>query len=160
MRLCRLWGKFVERKITRASVTRHSPRVFLATRAREVCYERPLNHNRNGGRIALRPKCTSGSGGGFLFAFARFRGRGRHRPRWRSMEFSALIRFFFLLCAVAIRFRISRKGPINDSEWYEITECFQMLKKEIYSCEVFLHLSAYFSGILSIISAIFWCQNK
>jgi len=58
----------------RESVLCHSPRVCLATRAREVCRERPLNHNRNGGCIALRPKCTSPSGGaarvggGFLFA--------------------------------------------------------------------------------------------
>lgn len=54
-RLCRLWEKFVERRIR----ARHSPRVFLATHAREVCRERPLNHNHNGGRIALPPKCTS-----------------------------------------------------------------------------------------------------
>lgn len=80
----------------RESVTRHSPRVFLATRAREVCCERPLNHNRNGGRIALRPKCTLVSDGGFLFAFGRFRGRARYTGLvGRSMEFSALIRFFF-----------------------------------------------------------------
>lgn len=29
----------------RRAFTRHSPRVSLATRAREVCCERPLNHN-------------------------------------------------------------------------------------------------------------------
>jgi hypothetical protein len=58
---------------TRASVTRHSPRIFLATCAREVCRERSLNHNRNGGRIALQSKCTSANGGNFSSTFGRFR---------------------------------------------------------------------------------------
>ena len=53
-RLCRLWEKFVERRIR----ARHSLHVFLATHAREICRKRLLNHNRNGERIALRPKCT------------------------------------------------------------------------------------------------------
>jgi len=83
----------------RESVLCHSPRVCLATRAREVCRERPLNHNRNGGCIALRPKCTSpsggaarGVGGGFLFActavFEAPNACARARAP-RSTEFSA-----------------------------------------------------------------------
>jgi len=90
----------------RESVLRHSPRVCLATRAREVCRERPLNHNRNGGCIALRPKCTSpsggaarGIGGSFLFAYGRF--RSAERARVRSTEFSAWIRYFPIAITIA-----------------------------------------------------------
>lgn len=75
LRLYRLWEKFVERRIR----ARHSPRVFLATHAREVCCERPLNHNHNGGRIALRSKCTSASGSFFYSLSAVFEAKTRSR---------------------------------------------------------------------------------